>query len=72
MKVITFDAHLIEIDDLMSIQDHVLDNGPCIAFYKITYPQGNSGYFLGTAEAGIFSSTSIGVNVYEAVLRIKA
>lgn len=72
MKVITFDAHLIELDDLWHVQEHVLDNGPCVAFYKLTYPQGNVGYFLGTADADVFSSTSIGANVYEAILRIKA
>ena len=72
MNVITFDAHLIELDDLWHVQEHVLDNGPCIAFYKITYPQGNSGYFLGVAESDIFTSVSIGKNCYETAVRLAA
>lgn len=70
MKTITFDAHLIELDDLLYVQDHVLGHQPCVAYYKIVYPQGNSAYFLATASGDIFHSTSIGENVYEAILRI--
>ena len=72
MKIITFDAHLIELSDLTHVWDHILEHQPCVAFYKITFPQGNSGYFMATAEEVTSYSTSIGKETYEAVLRINS
>lgn len=70
MKIITFDAHLIEDDDLVYVQDNVMEHQPCVAFFKITYPLGNRGYFMATADNGNYMAVSIGRIAYEAVLRI--
>ena len=72
MNIITFDVHLITNDDLISVREHILEHQPCLAFYKITYPPGNTGHFMCPAEAGIATSVSIGKEAYEAVLRINA
>ncbi len=70
MKIITFDAHLIELGDIVHVQDHIKENSPCVAYFKITYPDGGSNYFMAAAIDITYASVSIGREVYEAVLRI--
>ena len=71
MKVITFDAHLIETGDLAYVQDHILEQEPCVAFYKIIYPPGNTGYFMSVANKGVNHAVSIGKDVYGEALAIR-
>ncbi len=71
MKTITFDAQLIETGDLVHVTKHILEHAPCIAFYKIIYPMGNAGHFLGVTEGGHVLSTSIGEEMYNKILRIR-
>ena len=72
MNVITFDAHLIELDDLSYVQEHIEEHQPCVAYFKITYPHGGAGYFVAAAMDGDYSSVSIGEAVYNLVLRVNA
>jgi hypothetical protein len=70
MKIITFDAHLIELDDLAHVQEHIQEHQPCVAYFQVTYPQGNTHYFMAAADGVSYSSVSIGKPMYDLVLRI--
>ena len=70
MQIITLQHKLDEkwFADIESLQDEVLSMQPCIAFMALTYPEGNTGYFLATASSDKYSCTTIGKQAYEAVL----
>ncbi len=70
MRIITFDAHLIELDDLVHVQNHIVEHQPCVAYFEITYPSGGTNYFMAAADGETYASVSIGKEVYDAVLRI--
>jgi hypothetical protein len=70
MKIISFDAHLIELDDLVYVQENVQENAPCVAYFQVTYPQGNTAYFMAAADGDDYSSISIGKVMYDLVLRL--
>ena len=72
MKVITFDAHLIETSDLQHVHNHIMENAPCAAYYKVVYPPGNTGYFAAAAERDGFLSVSIGETMYNMMVRLAA
>ncbi len=65
MNVIKFEAHLIEASDLEYVMDHILAHEPCVAFYKIVYPVGNSAYFTAIATGGKYHSVSTGQTLHE-------
>ena len=67
MQVIKFEAHLIELDDLCFVQDHIMAHEPCVAFYKITYPQGNTAYFTAVASEGKVHSVTTGAMLHEMI-----
>jgi len=70
MKTIFFDAHLIELNDISYVQDHVEEQAPCMAYFKITYPQGNDGYFMAAADKINYVSVAISREAYEIALRV--
>ena len=57
------------LDELADIQDAIIKDKPCIAFLDITYPQGNRACFFAVAEGEYYQSVSIGVPMYEAIMR---
>ena len=67
MDVIRFEAHLLELDDLNSVHDHILEHEPCIAFYTIHYPQGNKGYFCAAAHGKELEVSAVGVRMIDIV-----
>ena len=67
MKVIKFEVHLIETEDLHYVREHILEHAPCVAFYKVIYPVGNSAYFTGVAVNGETYSVSTGQPLYDMV-----
>jgi hypothetical protein len=70
MRIITFDAHLIEMNDLVYIQEHIESHQPCIAFFAVTYPSGNTHHFMAAADSPDYVSVSIGKQAYSMALRI--
>lgn len=54
--------------DIEEIQDQMLEMQPCICFLALTYPPGNTGYFMATASNDQYQSFSIGKHAFEQVM----
>lgn len=71
MNVIKFEAHLIELDDLVYIQEHIESHSPCVAFYQVIYPEGKTPFhFVAVADNGHYTSCSVSQNMYDLMISI--
>jgi len=63
--------HKLEGDwfaDIEELQAEIQAMEPVTVFMALTYPAGNTGYFLAAASSGKYASVSIGKEMYEAVI----
>ncbi len=70
MQILTLEHKLDTkwFEDMEDLQAEIQDMEPCITFMALTYPAGNTGYFLAAASNGQYNAVTIGKHMYEAVL----